>query len=625
MPQRIRQLTIAFAVLATLVTTTESSAQAAIDTSAYVPVGPIRLADTRETPCGCERASGNTIVVDVAERVAGFTSGDVVAAAVTVTALSTSAVGFVTVFPNGTDRPDTSTVNTRTDRTVANSTIVPVGSDGSIALFSLVPGDVVVDVTGVFVGAETARAGRFVPTGPERLTDTRVAPEAALGPNGEITVPLPAGVPADATALAINVTTVDDPRPSFLSVRPAGERAQATSFLNSMGTGRAIAAAVIAPVSPDGLTIRSRAGGHVIVDFTGWFTGDSADESDVGLFRPRQPERLIDTRTLPTRLHAAGAIEVTNPVPGAAALATNVTVTAPDRRGFVAAFPAGTARPRTSTVNPTFWNHTVANFAISPVSDRGIAYWALAPTDLVVDVTGSFVGEPIAASRAPLPNQPTTSRVLMVGDSTLKGIDIYPDSQVAFRDFVPVIDAGPCRRLLRPSCLSNTTGMIPSTAVEAIQATPGTVDIVVIKTGYNDWFSDFPLEFGAVVDASRAKGAHTILWLTYNEDVSRDTPRRAYEENNADLRWLTRLPQYDDVEIADWLTYSTPRSGEWFWDGIHVGRSGAFATSDYIARWVAALEHRPCPAPWVAGAAIPKPCPPPEVIGPVPDPIGLWS
>ena len=147
--------------------------------------------------------------------------------------------------------------------------------------------------------------------------------------------------------------------------------------------------------------------------------------------------------------------------------------------------------------------------------------------------------------------------------------------------------------------------------------------MIVIKAGYNDWFSDFPVEFDAVVRAARAKGAHTILWLSYNEAVSRPTARRAYEENNADLRWLVTRPEYADVLLADWLWYSTPRP-DWFADGTHVTAAGTWALADYVARWIAAIEHRPCPRPWAPGQASPAPCPPPELIGPVPDPAALY-
>jgi hypothetical protein len=620
--QRVAMVVTLLTVVAIVPAVGTGSVIATGETAAYVPVGPIRLADTRETPCGCTRLDASTIRVSIAGRTG--IPADIVAAAITVTATPTKSHGFVTAYPSRTDKPNVSTLNTRPDRVVANSAIVAVGDDGAIEFFHLVSGDVIIDVTGVFTAADIARAGRFMTIPTARLVDTREAAHGArpLGRNGDLTVPLPAGVSADATAVVVNVTSVLEPSAGHLSARPAGAAPRTTSFMNPNGSGLATAASIIVPVSPTGLTIRSFAGGHVIVDNTGWFTGPSAPESDAGLFRPHGPTRLLDTRDTPPRINARGAVELPVSIADAGALITNVTVTRADRQGFVTAFPAGTALPSTSTVNPIEWDHTVANLAITQVSTRGLAYWSLAGTDLVVDVTGVFTGSPTPATRAPLPNTPVRSRAILIGDSTLAGLHIVTDALVALRGFDSVVDAKSCRRLMRPSCHSDITNITPDTAVEAILSAPGTFDYVVVKAGYNDWFSDFPAEFGAVVGAARAKGAHTVIWFTQNEAVGRTRAQQAYIENNVDLRWLTALPQYTDVVLANWQGYADPRP-DWFHDGTHVTHAGAYAITDYVARWIAALEHRPCPRPWVVGGPVADPCPSPDVVGPVPDPVAV--
>jgi hypothetical protein len=598
---------------------TTTAALAVGPTTAYVPVGPLRLADTRLAACGCVSLDGHTTRIDVTSSAA--VPDDAVAAAITVTATPAVTPGFVTAYPGGGERPDTSTVNTRRDRVVANSTIIPIGADGTIEVYTLFTNELIVDVTGVFVPADRARAGRYRVVAPRRIVDTR--PSRPLPVDGELTIPLPTGVDLDATAVAVNVTSLGELRPGHLRSRPVGAPDDATSFLNHNGSGQAVASTVILPVSRDGLTVTATGGGHVLVDLLGWFTGPGATESGDGLFVPVTPERLLDTRRTRPRLWPDGTIELANPAPAATALVTNLTLTFTDRRGYVTAYPAGTARPSTSTINPAAHDHTLANLAITRVSTRGVAYYGLAGTDVVVDLTGYFTGTPVAATRPSPPNQPDRARVLLVGDSTLASLDVYTASRSALLGFDPIVDAESCRRLLRPSCFSNTTFRTPNTAVEAILGTPGTLDVVVVKAGYNDWFSDFPGEFGAVVDAARAKGAHTILWLSYNQDVSRRNARRAYTENNQDLYWLVRLPRYSDVLLADWLAYSTPRP-DWFADGTHLNREGSWALADYVNRWIAAIEHRPCPRPWVVGAPTLDPCPIPEKIGPVPDVLSLY-
>lgn len=597
------------------------AAQAATTTSAYLPVGPVRLADTRAAVCGCTRPAGDVIRIDVTGHDA--VPDDAVAAAITVTALPTPVPAFVTAYPGGTPRPHTSTVNTAPGRAVANSAIVPLGSDGSLEVFTRLPGDVVVDVTGVFVPSGATSAGRFVAVEPQRIADTRWS--GPLGPGGELTVPLPAGVAPDATALVVNVTSVGERYPGHLSGRPAGAPPPATrtSFVNLDGSGRAVAAAVILPASPAGVTISSHGGGHVIVDLVGWFTGPSAGPSGDGLFVPEPPRRLLDTRVTPPRLYAGGTLEIPA-VSGASALVTNVTVTAADWAGYVAAFPAGTPRPGTSTVNPAYHDHTVANLAVTRASDRGLAYFSLGGADLIVDLTGFFTGVPVGSPEPLPPNPDVAPRVLVLGDSAMAALNVYTDARFALRGAEFRVDAANCRRLVHQSCRSPVTHQIPNTAYEALLAAPGIYDIVYIDVGHNDWYDDdFAAQFDLMVRTARAKGARTVLWATYNEHDRGELQRAAYAWNNAWLRYLTALPQYSDVLLADWSSYSSWQPG-WFWDGTHMERAGAWGVADYISRWVAAVTHRACPAPWAPGSPVDAPCPRPDAVGPPPNVMALY-
>ncbi len=601
---------------------------ATADTSSFVPLEPFRLADTRSSPCGCDEIDDRTIEIDAT----GHPSipDDAVAVAVTITAVAPVSPSFVTAYPGDRSRPTAATLNARPDRNVSNTGIIALGDDGTLRIFRRVRGDVVVDVSGAFVPAETATDGRYVPVAGQRLVDSRIGLGAAgaLSPGGGVVVPIPDGIPADAGALVVNVASVGAVQRGNLAVRPVGTARSTTAFMTVSGSGGVVSNATIAPLSPDGFVVRSTAGGHLVIDLVGWFTGPSADDTDVGLFVPVEPRRLRDTREDGPRVWPGGTIEVPVGLDDAAAVVTNLAVTHADRRTFTTAYPAGTARPNVATLNAAFYDHTIANLAISQVSDRGIAYHALAGVDVVVDLTGYFTGRPVAATRAPEPNIAPHSRVLLVGDSTLAGLDVATSSQRALVGFEGIVDAASCRRLVRPSCLSNVTGVIPNTAVEAILTTPGTLDVVVVKTGYNDWFSDFPAEFAATVDAARAKGAHTILWFSYNEELRDSNGRvrtragQAYRENNADLYRLVDQPEYADVMLADWREYSLQRP-DWFFDGTHTTTAGSFAITDYTARWIAAIEHRPCPRPRVPGGEVLDPCPIPDLLGPVPDPIAV--
>ena len=625
-------VTFASIVLASLAPglLTSQPASAAPGTSAFVAVGPHRLTDTRSEPCGCVRVDEFTLRVTVAGRFG--IPGTITAAAVTITTTNVAADGFITAYPAGKPVPTTSVVNPRAGFDLANSAIVTVGDGGAIDLRSTLrvdtAVDLIVDVTGVFVPDDSSRAGRFVPVAPTRISDSRTpgAPATGVAPGTSINLPLPAGVAADATAIAINVTTVGGRRTGFLSVRPAGLESTTTSFMNPDGSGRARAAAVIVPVSPAGFVITTTAGGHVIVDLVGWFTGPSANDSATGLFVATGPTRLVDSRSDAPRLWPNGTRELAISYP-AAAIATNVTIDRTDDSGFVTAYPAGTPLPTASTINAFGVNDTIANFAITPVSNRGSAYFSDRGTDLIVDVTGYFTGSPMTATLPVPPNVQPPARALLVGDSTLAGVRWYGTTE-ALLGYPYVLTAESCRRLATASCRGRE-GYTPTNAVTAIRNASGTFGTVVIMAGYDDWWTVFSSSFDQVVAAARAKGARKIVWLTFREGVGYVNPsgasaNEAFVKNNEILHAKVDSGQFPDVVLADWKTYTAATPGWLASDGIHLTLAGSFGAADYISRWLAHLENRACPMPWVVGAAVDVPCPNPDVHGPVADILSLY-
>ena len=199
-----------------------SPSVSASSTSAYVAVGPIRLADTREASCGCTRLDEHTIRVDIAARVGSGLDADIVGAAVTVTVVQGSAAGYATVFPAGRDVPATSTVNARAGAVASNSTIVQVGVDGAVDVYASALADIILDVSGAFVAADGATVGRYQPLAATRLLDTRAGDAAPLEAGGTVTVPMPTDVPKDAVAVAVNVTSVGAAGAGFVVGYAAG-------------------------------------------------------------------------------------------------------------------------------------------------------------------------------------------------------------------------------------------------------------------------------------------------------------------------------------------------------------------------------------------------------------------
>ncbi|HUF98982.1 MAG TPA: DUF642 domain-containing protein, partial [Ilumatobacter sp.] len=131
-----------------------SAAHVIVDLFGWFPVDsqlnltpPTRLLDTRS---GERPGPGFEIGVQIAGQL-GVPAEGVAAAVLNLTATESAAPGFITAFPSGGDRGDTSTVNVSTaGLTIANHAIVPVGADGAVRLFVSHGTHVIADLFGWF-------------------------------------------------------------------------------------------------------------------------------------------------------------------------------------------------------------------------------------------------------------------------------------------------------------------------------------------------------------------------------------------------------------------------------------------------------------------------------------------
>jgi len=379
---------------------------------------PLRLADSRQSG-----AFGPGVIVPVAVTGAAPLPavGAITAAVLNVTVVGPAQSGYWTVFPHGGAVPTASNINVDPVASfygdalaMPNLVTVPVNGSGLVDVFSLSGGNVIVDMLGYYSPADTATAGRFVPlAAPSRMLDTRqTADPILLGETRTFTAPGAAG----SSAVALNVTVISD-APGYWQVFPAGTPAPASSNLNSTFAGQTTANQVIVPVDAQGnFSVFSSSGGQLIIDVVGTFTGASAPAGTDGLFVPLDsPTRFLDTRTsdlnplgATKRLLAGWDVEVpvnTNATinrPDVAAVVVNLTVTDTFGSGYVSITPSGSADPAskkrtTSTINVDHLGQTLANHAIVPVSARGFDVFAQAPLHAIADVSGFYLGAPVAA------------------------------------------------------------------------------------------------------------------------------------------------------------------------------------------------------------------------------------
>ena len=342
----------------------------------------------------------------------------ITAASLNVTAVAPDANGFITVWPCAVPRPDTSSLSYSRGAVDANGVIAPVDADGKACLYSHRGTDLVVDIGGWFGPGSTAGSG-FQAITPHRLVDSRFGtgvPAGRIRPQSPAQLQVTgtpvrtiagAGttIPADAVAVAINVTSVDSPGDGYVTVWPCGVDRPLVSTLN-FGRGAIRANGAIAPLGAGGtLCLYSHTPTDVVIDVIGWFTG--AATATTSAFVSSVPDRWVDTRPglgAPARPVApARPIEI--PVVGrqmtvggqvvtipsdVEAVALNVVSVNPTRPGFITVWPCGSARPTTSNLNYP-GRSVVANNVVATVGVNGsVCLYAHSDTHVVVDATGWF-------------------------------------------------------------------------------------------------------------------------------------------------------------------------------------------------------------------------------------------
>lgn len=238
----------------------------------FVPQAPVRRYDSRAaTPVS---AGTDRIVSLFPDGLPAGTS----AVAVSLTALGTPGNADVQLYAPG-DRPSrrTSTLNLRKGQTVANLAVVPVDSDGRVAV-SVSQGtvQVVLDVVGTFTSAS---AQLYEPLTPARAYDSRLTGgPVRAGADREVQVTGVGGVPSTGvSAVVVNVTSTGSSDTADLQVYPVGERpSRRTSNLN-VRRGQTVPVLVMAKVGRDGRIAVSTSQGStgVVVDVVGWVRSGS--------------------------------------------------------------------------------------------------------------------------------------------------------------------------------------------------------------------------------------------------------------------------------------------------------------------------------------------------------------
>ena len=479
-------------------------------TTAYRPLAPCRLMDTRQSPGKPDPGWTTTLAV----RGRCGVAADATAVAVTVTV------------------------------TQADGAMLSLGADGNLALFTSQGVHVIVDVSGEFYPTSSATSGRYFPLTPFRHIDTRTT-ATPLSPNGTRNIPLPANVPADATAMAVMLTITDAPTAGFVTAYPKGTDQPFTSALNTDKAHQIRTATQIVPATPT---------------------------------------RILDTRN-GNEIYPGGAmLAETSGVTGvnAQAVAANVTVTQSGPAGWVTAWAAMTAQPATPAVSSDNRGMTVANLNLISISSSGITVASTSGTHAIVDIIGWFTGTPVATTTGPPTNsgpayvQPVGGPIAVVGDSLTYGSAAQTARALRSNGWGPICVDGASSRTVKFGTSSIPDGLDAAYRIRVSSPVWNNPAITwVVALGTND------VGFSAgnaarsdqyVAEMRAAIGPNPTSWLNVR------TGRGDWQHQEA------MFNQSIARSGADAIDWHNKMSNSWLaGDRVHLSAAGYQARADMLA------------------------------------------
>lgn len=380
----------------------------------YISVTPARVLDTRPigvTVDGQAQKSG-VVVADSTLKLQLRSRGGVpangVSVALNLTAVASAKAGWATVWPCNEAKPNASNINFLQGVTRANMVIgriTTTGADtGKICISPSVNTHLIVDVMGYYrVGSS------FTALSPARLFDSRPTGQTVDG-SGKgsglltpiltvmITVAGRGGVPAGATAAALNITSVSSGAGGSVTVWPCNIAQPITGNL-SVQPGVTAANVVITDIHQGVVCFKSTANTHLIVDVVGYYS------TATDLLTP-PPVRYSDSRA------GATTVDGLSKAYGALAAGATVKVRVVSRgsaspsvvrsavlgisslnagaNGFITVFPCGTPRPNASTLNMTAGVAVSATTMVAAGDDNDVCIYSSVATHLVVESFGFY-------------------------------------------------------------------------------------------------------------------------------------------------------------------------------------------------------------------------------------------
>jgi hypothetical protein len=251
--------------------------------------------------------------------------------------------------------------------------------------------------SGTTVTPQLPDAAHFNAVTPVRLLDTRAGRQLGAGQIRRLQVAdITSGVtdiPANASAVALNVTATGECGPGYLTVFPCSPTTVPNTSNVNFNVGQNIPNAVTVRVGELGrVCVYASAQTDVIVDINGYYNDVGSNHTSTN------PTRLVDTRTgLGGGALAANSIRQISLV-GKVAVGTtgatlNVTALNPASSGYLTVFPAPCGNgnlPNASNVNYTRGQIVPNYVAVKVPNSLQICVYSSASTNLIVDLNATF-------------------------------------------------------------------------------------------------------------------------------------------------------------------------------------------------------------------------------------------
>jgi hypothetical protein len=372
-----------------------------------VPMLPQRIMDTRPGQITIDGIgagigkinAGQVYQLAVAGR--GGVPTDAKAVVINTTVVNPEGEGWVTVFPCGIATPNASNLNYTPGKVIANLVTVKVGAGGKVCFYTSARTDLIADIGGFY-----PRTTSFVSTNPARLLDTRPGQStvdgqaAGIGKRSggsvyQLQVAGRPGVPSNAAAVVLNVTSVQSDGGGWVTAFPCGQAVPNASNLN-FTANEVIPNLVTAKIGTSGrVCLFVSASTHLIADLAGYYPAGST-------FVPTNPARLLETRpgqsTVDGQANGIGQrpskslteVQVTGraSVPSTASwVVLNITAVNASGGGWVTVYPCGQFS-NASNINYSR-GQTIPNLVVAKVGASGrVCLYAETATDLIVDLAG---------------------------------------------------------------------------------------------------------------------------------------------------------------------------------------------------------------------------------------------